>query len=125
MGSKESKARKKATCFFPKLHNERLLLHILEYMLPHDVIKIQYMNTYIYAFVNDEMIWNRICKFDLRRLHRFNESTQQVMIIYPGFKESVTVMPINTGKVRIEIPSLFHSIETYDHRFFLLGGQGT
>ena len=108
--------------FFPKVRNERILLCILQYLLPHELIKIQYLNTFIYAFLCDELKW---CKLigNIERLHKFNENTMKVSFWYPGYKNSYVEIPIRF-EIDIEIPNLFRSVETLQHRFFLIGGQG-
>ena len=112
------------TCFFPQLRNEKLLFYIFQYLLPHELSVIQYLNTYIYGFLSDELKWHKIVLCHMQRMHKFNEKRMTFSLWYPGFKSSYVEISIRKTQGIKRIPNLFKSVESLQHRFFLIGGEG-
>ena len=108
--------------FFPKLHDEQLTLKVFEFLLPHELYKISFLNSYIYQFINDPLVWTKLSTHPYPRLHCLNESKETITFYYPLHKPNIKQLPLLSIK-RFQYPSLAITVETNDHRVFMFGGQ--
>ncbi len=111
-----SKSRPLAKTFFPRVNSPKVLINILDCLYPHEIIALQYSNTYIYEFLNDDMIWMRLLT-ENKRMHLFTPS--HLLFFYPESTVPLIKMPLKPAS---PLPQQYTSVETLEHRIFLVGG---
>eukprot|EP01022_Parablepharisma_sp_SALTPOND_P024096 TRINITY_DN52_c4_g1_i1.p3 TRINITY_DN52_c4_g1~~TRINITY_DN52_c4_g1_i1.p3 ORF type:complete len:450 (-),score=27.93 TRINITY_DN52_c4_g1_i1:9935-11284(-) len=108
--------KRPSKAFFPQIHSLKVLINILDCLYPHEIISLQYTNTFIYEFLTDDMIWMRLTTNN-KRLHLF--SPDKLLLFYPGTEFPMIKMPI---KMAPALPLEPCSVESLEHKFFLIGG---
>jgi len=125
MGKSESKQRSQSVlvqpttlskAYFPKLHSPKLLINILDCLYPHEIIAIQYTNTFIYDFLADDMIWMRLTTNNKRMLIGYSD---KINLFYPESEFPVVRMPLKSVE---SLPLEFTPVESLEHKIFLMGG---
>lgn len=53
MGGKNEIKKPKSKILFPKIKDDKLLYTILSYLMPHEIIKSSFLNSYILRHIND------------------------------------------------------------------------
>ncbi len=109
-------SRPLSKAFLPRIQSPKVLINILDCLYPHEIVALQYSNTYIYEFLNDDMIWMRLLAKNAR-MHLFTPG--HLLFFYPDSDHPIIRMPL---KPTIPLPLQYTSVETLEHRLFLIGG---
>ena len=112
----QPKSRRLAKTFFPKVQSPKILINILDCLYPHEIIALQYSNTYIFEFLSDDMIWMRLIATN-KRMYLCTPS--HVIFFYPEAENPMIKMPLKTAT---PLSRQYTSVESIEHKIYFVGG---